>query len=315
MARYLARIRLQGPIGTPLMSGTLFGHLCWARRYRDGEEALVEWLASLDANPFVLSDALPAGFLPRPRLAPAAPPERGRREPWDQFLPRLEHSKRRRKLGWVRTEDFLSLRRGLTEEALAEYFAGASASPGRGHSLSVRHAHNTIDRQTGTTPESGGLYFMDEIWTEGEDCAREVYLETSLAKEDLAELLEMVGSLGFGRDASLGRGQFLVKEISAADPRLFVAEGDWRVSLSHGVLGGNMQKPRYRLHTHYGKLGGLYAGGDRSPWKHPLLLTQPGATFLAAATGPYGALLRGVHPHHPEIVHNAWHLCVPFAAA
>jgi hypothetical protein len=35
----------------------------------------------------------------------------------------------------------------------------------------------------------------------------------------------------------------------------------------------------------------------------------------AAATGPYGALLRGVHPHHPEIVHNAWHLCVPFAAA
>jgi hypothetical protein len=38
-----------------------------------------------------------------------------------------------------------------------------------------------------------------------------------------------------------------------------------------------------------------------------LLLTQPGATFKGTAGRRYGALIRGVHPDRPEIVHNAFH--------
>lgn len=315
MAHYLARLRLQGPIATPLISGTLFGHLCWARRYRDGEAALSEWLAGLEVAPFLLSDAFPTGVLPRPLLAPAPRPERRPGEPWSAFLDRLEYSKRERKRIWVQIDDFLALREGLTEEGLAARFTAAPDAALSRKVERVRTAHNTIDRRTGTTPESGGLYFMEETWTQGEAQARDVYFETSSTKDELAELLEIVGRLGFGRDASLGRGRFELKALELAEPRLFEAGGDWRMSLSHGALDPAMQKPRYRLHTHYGKLGGLYAGGARSPWKHPLLLSRPGATFLAAGEGPYGKLLRGVHPHHPEVVHNAWHLCVPFTAA
>ena len=34
--------------------------------------------------------------------------------------------------------------------------------------------------------------------------------------------------------------------------------------------------------------------------------------LLTDGDGPFGALLSGVHPNRPEIVHNAWHLCVAF---
>jgi hypothetical protein len=45
------------------------------------------------------------------------------------------------------------------------------------------------------------------------------------------------------------------------------------------------------------------------------LLMQPGATFRGAVDRRYGALIRGVHPDRSEIVHNAFHVVIPFAEA
>jgi CRISPR-associated protein Csm4 len=142
----------------------------------------------------------------------------------------------------------------------------------------------------------------------------DVYALGEIGSEELQALFDAVGEFGFGRDANLGRGRFTAT-VEPADPRLFARDGNRLLSLSHGVLTANMAAPFYKLHTHYGKLGGLYAGGERSPFKHPLLLTRPGATFSPADAGPFGSLLAGVHPHHPEIRQNAWHLCLPFTAA
>lgn len=178
----------------------------------------------------------------------------------------------------------------------------------------MRQAHNTIDRLTGTTPEAGGLYFMDEEWRRDEAAERDVYAAGEISGEALQTLFNLVGEFGFGRDANLGRGRFTAT-VEPADARLFDHDGNRRLSLSHGVLTANMAVPFYKLHTHYGKLGGLYAGGERSPFKHPLLLTRPGATFSPADAGPFGTLLAGTHPHHPEIRQNAWHLALPFTAA
>ena len=72
MADYRVRLTLRGPLATPLHSGTLFGHLCWAWHYRDGETGLGRWLEGLADDPLLISDAFPAGYLPRPLLAPGA---------------------------------------------------------------------------------------------------------------------------------------------------------------------------------------------------------------------------------------------------
>ena len=64
-------LRLEGALGTPLVSGTIFGHLAWAMRDAKGEPALVQWLKSL---------ATPSGPPSRKPSSPASfsRPARGR---------------------------------------------------------------------------------------------------------------------------------------------------------------------------------------------------------------------------------------------
>ncbi|MFZ1828220.1 MAG: hypothetical protein WAW42_05505, partial [Candidatus Competibacteraceae bacterium] len=264
-------------------------------------------------------------YLPRPLLQPGDRPEPAAGESRQDFLQRLQQDKKLRKTAFIPLADFLELRVGLSEAGLlarlrqraAESERAAPTQPHRRSrplSLTVRQAHNTIDRLTGTTPETGGLYFMDEEWRRDEAAELDVYAAGEIAGEELQALIGTVGEFGFGRDANLGRGRFTA-HVEAADSRLFDHDGNRRLSLSHGVVTTNMAAPFYKLHAHYGKLGGLFAGGERSPFKHPLLLTRPGATFSPADAGPFGALLADVHPHHPEIRQNAWHFCLPFTVA
>lgn len=66
----LARLLPLSAFGTPPKGDSLFGQLCWAARHRFGEDRLTEWLGGYaNGAPFlVVSDALPAGHLPRPAL-------------------------------------------------------------------------------------------------------------------------------------------------------------------------------------------------------------------------------------------------------
>lgn len=324
MPAYRIRLHLQSPLATPLHSGTLFGHLCWAKRLCEGEKALTDWLAMLPESPLTLSDALPRDQIPRPLLQTSERPEPAAGESRQDFLGRLQQEKTLRKTAFISVADFLELRAGLNETGLLSRLRQRAAKqrnpdstqrkhPNQATLLKLRQTHNTINRLTGTTPEAGGLYFMDEEWRRDAAAELDVYVTGDLTKEQLQTLFTTVGEFGFGRDANLGRGRFEAA-VEPADSRWFAHPGNRLVSLSHGVLSDNMAVPFYKLHTHYGKLGGLYAGGERSPFKYPLLLTRPGATFSPADTGPFGALLSSVHPHHPEIRHNAWHLCLPFTA-
>ena len=298
MLYYRVRLELEGPLGTPLHSGTLFGHLCWARRLLEGEEALERWLASLEqGEPFLISSGFPAGMLPRPLVAPV----RGAVEP-----------KQVRKRPYLPLQDFLNLRRRLTAQALA---AAVTDPPEQTRLTPHRLAHNTIDRRLGTTPEEGGLYFVDELWPcawPGESVSWDVYVASSLSGDELGELFRAVGRLGYGRDATLGRGRFGVR-VEPAPEGLFDAAGRRRLSLSHGSLTPNMLEPRYRLEPHFGKLGPLAAAEAAfNPFKYPLTLLRPGATFEPADEGPFGELLRDVHPAAAFVRHNAWHLTVAY---
>ena len=70
MAYYRITITPLGPLGTEIVSGTLWGHLAWAIRYGDGEEGLGRWLSEQGERPWLLSSFMPAGMLPRPILKP-----------------------------------------------------------------------------------------------------------------------------------------------------------------------------------------------------------------------------------------------------
>lgn len=305
MADYRVRIRLLGPLGTPLHSGTLFGHLCWAMYHRRGEQRLVAWLKELEANPLLLSSGMPAGYLPRPLLKPWRGTGSGGNAAQD-----AEEAKRIKKAEWLTVEEFLALRDSMTDEGVQSALR-RRRNGGPARALQHRVAHNTIDRRTGTTPETGGLYFVDEAWpASGKSDEWDIYARSAMTRDEVEELFAFAGEHGYGRDGSLGRGRWHCT-VETADKRLF--EGGRRrwMSLSHGSLSANMLRARYKLQTHYGRVGPALATKAQA-FKRPLVLLKPGATFAGDGDGPFGALLKGVHPHREEIVHNAWHLAVGF---
>jgi len=66
------KIKLKSAIITPFQSDTIFGHICWALRYVEGEEYLLDFLSAYDNGepPLVISSAFPEGYLPYPVLPP-----------------------------------------------------------------------------------------------------------------------------------------------------------------------------------------------------------------------------------------------------
>ena len=300
---YRIRIDLRAALGTPFHSGTLFGHLCWAYLDLRGEDALATWLAEMENQrrpPFLLSDAFPASFLARPLTRPKLPGP-------DLPLEQAAREKRKRKARLVRRDDFLRVRTGADADAWGE--AAVDARPPE--LASVRHAHNVIDRIRGTTPETAGIWFIDDEWCKEDGTRFDVYVECDHGSALLHELFDYVGDSGYGRDSTYGRGFFVVEGIEE-ERELGAFQGNRLISLSHGCLTANMKAPRYRRETHFGKLGIRMNARTGRPWKKPILLMQPGATFAPADGGPFGNLLSGVHPDLPEICFNAWHLAIPY---
>lgn len=308
MVIYRLTFAQKSPLSTPLVSGTVWGHLAWAVRYLDGESAFNQWLEEQENAPWLVSSCMPVGMIPRPLLPPT------RRRSRTMSLREMEQEKRAGKIGYISEKLFLDLQNGMSEEALTEALKKVSLAHETGSPVEFLElkAHNRIDRLTGTTPEAGGLYFEEVAFPTGYSRFQLFLGAPHPCRERLETLLSFIGQNGFGANASTGNGHldFHVEEES----RLFSGDGSRAMSLSHGLISDNMGRPRYKQHVHFGKLGGEFAKGVFSAFKYPILMARPGATFDMLDEGPYGALLRGVH-HDPALVgvrHHALHLPLRF---
>jgi CRISPR-associated protein Csm4 len=308
MPTYRITLSLKSPLGTDLVSGTLWGHLAWAVRYLEGDAALGVWLEEQEDHPWLLSSQMPVDMLPRPLLKPRL------LEGGAASLEAMKLDKASRKVGFIPEALFLELREKMSDTALTKALQERLQELGDTKESSKQglKPHNRIDRLTGTTPESGGLFF-EEVYFPSGNARRQLFLHAPTpCRERLEALFNFIGNSGFGSNASTGNGHF---SCSIAEEReLFQAVGSRAVSLSHGVISRNMGAARYKQHVHFGKLGGDYARGGYSPFKYPLLMSRPGATFDPVDSGPFGALLRGVH-HDPaldHLRHHALHLPLAF---
>jgi CRISPR-associated protein Csm4 len=230
----------------------------------------------------------------------------------------MQRDKAVRKVAYIPEAIFQRLRQHMSDgslrAALMEKASVPEADDDGSETFGLR-AHNRIDRLSGTTPESGGLFF-EEVFFPSHRSRLQLFVATpNPTLERLEELFHFVGQGGFGRNASTGNGYFAC--AIAEEHSLFATSGSRAMTLSHGVLTENMLNPRYRQHVHFGKLGGDYAKGDYSPFKYPILMVRPGATFDCRGSGPCGAILKGVH-HDPDLFHvrhHALHLPLFFTEA
>jgi CRISPR-associated protein Csm4 len=311
MENYRITVTPKGPMATELISGTNWGHLAWAVRYLDGESSLQDWLSEQEREPWLISSQMPAGMLPRPLLAPTS------ENPISLSLKELELNKKVRKTLFIGEKTFLRIRDQLSEEILLdalkqEFAVGDSAAEGDVGFRPILMPHNRIDRLSGRTPEQGGLFF-DDASAPSKETRLQLFIQSkSPCLEKLKCLFDHIGASGFGANASTGCGsmEFSIQE----EKTLFAVNGNRAMSLSHGVLTNNMNASRYRQHVHFGKLGGHFAVGGFSPFKYPILMMRPGATFSPADNGPFGKLLRNVHHDEAlkDIRHHALHLPIYF---
>jgi CRISPR-associated protein Csm4 len=249
------------------LGDTLFGQLCWAARNRHGEERLTQLLEGYtQGQPFaVVSDALPTAYLPRPAL------------PTHCFDLPAGDRKAVKKRAWLPVEALGQ----PVENWLQHCKAPADVAGASPHSHP--QPHNTLNRESGTTGNGFDPYAMEQLWYSA-GAALDVYIlldETRLSAAGLKTLLDDMGRVGFGRDASIGLGKFEAGALESAAP-LCQAEADAFLTLAPCApqgLGLDPQRSFYQPFTRFGRHGDIGVHLRGGPFKAPVLLAQTGAVF------------------------------------
>lgn len=270
MQTYRFTLRPLSAFGTPLAGDTLFGQLCWTLRHQLGNARLNELLRGyVNGQPFaVVSDALPAGHLPLPTVPAVA---------W-QVAAATKLSDRK----------VLKKKRWLPVAALDTPFplwqSHAASDLEVAPQTERAQAHNTINRQTGTTGEGAfAPYAMPQIWFHPA-MRFDLYVVLDEARLSLAELqaaLDAISQVGFGRDASIGLGKF---ELAPdATPTAWPAATGANSYLTLGPCAPQGQgfcpvRSTYQVATRFGRHGDA-AVQYGQPFKRPVLLAKAGAVF------------------------------------
>ncbi|MDT8405449.1 type III-A CRISPR-associated RAMP protein Csm4 [Sulfuriflexus sp.] len=312
MALYRYHLTPLSAFATPLRSDTLYGQLLWAAAMLHGESRVTEMIDAFagEEPPFVLSSALPAGQFPLPPL-----PGISRRRFKEQFANQGnlfaslgQYKLFRKQIFW--TCDQWRQRQGcLDQESLfIEWLAAQSdkrrttASP---EPVSEVQPHVTIDRQTGSVLNQGGLFFTQSNWYPP-GVALDLYVETQQV-DHFEELFHHLSATGFGADSSTGKGHFRFERDSNFDAGPFAMQGSHRLSLS--VCANPDMREFAGNWTPFVKHGRAWSGfGERNPFKKPFFAFAEGSLFSTMPRSGY--LLRNIHSD-PKLVQIGWPLTIP----
>lgn len=155
MNRFTVRIRLRSGIVTPLAAETLWGHVCWGIRLRHGESALESWLTGYDSGlpPLVISDPMPAGFLPAPSLPILS--ETNASSDFDALAVHADKAKSIRKRAWISRDAWTKVIDDLEPGRLATVIDFEPTSTGA-ELVEQPILHAAINRLSGGTAQEGG---------------------------------------------------------------------------------------------------------------------------------------------------------------
>ncbi len=312
MQTYKITLRPESAFGTPLAGDTLFGHLCWALRWRLGEAGLTALLEGYTSGePFVvLSDALPAGLLPRPSLPTAR-------------LRRVVDPKERKadkRLAWLPTT-----RAALP---LTEWLQQACELP-EGQQGQLTHTEvrtqNTIHRLTGTTGTGAFAPRQVERSVHASGSLLELYVVLNterLSPAQWVQAIDDIGLNGYGRDASTGLGKFT--RVGELVPHAWSAGALARHAMTLAPCAPvpeqlDAEDCFYQPLTRFGRHGSLHALGGQ-PFKRPLMMMRTGAVLaLRQGSGVIpafhgrglGGVAAPISSAEPATVHQGYAPLVP----
>jgi CRISPR-associated protein Csm4 len=297
---YRLTLALRSRLGTPLSADTLWGHVAWAVRYRDGERALTEWLERYEAGdpPLVLTDPMPAGCVPRPRLpARSLPPRRPHDDAFDE-------QKKRDRTEWLP----LTLWRSVAElTSPATVSAAVELAHRDGFELPTLKpetvTHAAINRLTGGTAQEGGgtLFAVDEHFPGDPSPQFDVWLRSPDSADTLRGLFDAALAGGYGRDGGTGAGQLDVVRVEE-QPLPDLEPANAGVLLGPAVPSpADAARGFLAFGVRAGRLGGLFSSsptpsGSDVRQKRAVHCLQRGSVVVGDSLGPvFGRVLKAVH--------------------
>ena len=319
---YTIEFTLKSSIVTRFQSDTIFGHICWAIRFLNGESSktLDAFLNSFDDRerpPLLVSNGFPKGYLPKPIIMPIKQEELKTVLETGNRIKNSFKIKNIKKLPYIPKNNLkLLLKERITPIKLLKSMFDEYGSIL--YNLSKEQhgivQHNTIHRVEGKV-KRGGLYTQEEFFYDDEDKDSgifEIYLKTNFfSKKELKRIFEFIKIEGFGKDKSTGKGYFEFDIIEGIDLPKSINPNAFMTLSSYIPTETDPLKGYYQTLLKYGKLGGLYAKGSPevsgNPFKKPLIMFSSGSTFFDAdysSEKVYGSLLKDVH-HNNKIRHYA----------
>lgn len=285
---------------TKFHSDTLFGQFCWIYGYIYGFDKLKKIIKNINENDFIaFSDGFINDLLPRPLI-----------EPYSFEDSELKNAKEYKKTEFVSAEFLIENRKNLNDKSIFKFCLEKEEPSNAVNTVVVDTLKNSINRITGTSSE-GQLYNSEETYF-NDDVKIAIYTkynESVISKDELLYILNKMGELGFGKDASTGKGRFKIDHGNAAitdDPdELKSFDGvNAFMSLSHGIPGTYNGEPDCKLNygkiiTKFPKHGSFLSNDDY--FKNPFIVYKPGSTFLINDSNRikeiYGKVLNNLSKH------------------
>lgn len=299
---YKFTIAPEGAIGTPFRSDTLFGHACWTMLYKYGDDRFESFRtnAAEQKPELVFSDGFPSGWLPRPLI-----PKRLSDSVSVQQRALLKKISKRK---WVLRQSAENCNWDFSEldSQLTVIPDGYSDTP-----VSDIELRNTIDRFTGTSLESNGLFSYERNWYHGIWSKVDIYVSTSWSSDELTDFLHKMFEIGYGRDQTVGLGKLRIdtEPLDANFPARDKCE--YYLSLSRCVPDNSVsiKDSFYQIETKYGK---VWSGFDTvNPFKKPIIQIVPGAVLkVKFESETAGQVLENIHDNS-RIVENCMTVLYP----
>jgi len=344
MDQYQVIITPKTPFVTTLQADTIFGHLCWALKYTEGEEVLEnDFLPKYqgDVPPLLISNGFPEGFLSKPILRPLAKEEYTllqdnffgqKKKDMVKFAASMKILKKQIYISFPALERIVN---GLSYYNLYSSVFQGNFCPknfivkpvdcGRDYrncyllnhelqsdkchyqqaiSKSDSVFHNKKNRLSDMV-EEGGLFSTPNIFY-GKGIRLVVYLKDNyFGKTRLETIFRFIADGGFGADKSIGKGSF---DFEIKDgfslPEASKPNGFMTIS-NYAPSAKDQFNGYYETITKFGKLGGDWAKSKFTAFKMPLLMSTSGSFFFDhPVKNYYGGLIPDVHQTNHKIDHN-----------
>ena len=301
------KVKPLSSFGTKFQSDTLFGQFCWIYGYLNGFKKLEEILENVNENRFIaFSDGFINDLLPKPII-----------EPYKFEGSELKNAKEYKKTEFIKSDFLMKNRLDLRDKNIFDNWLkckinSVEKNTDKSVTITENILKNSINRITGTTFD-GQLYNSEETYFNTDNTSITYYVkynETIINIGELKNIINLIGELGFGKDASTGKGRYKLEEgdssiIEEPEELKYFDGANAFMTLSHGVP-YDYNETESDCYVNYGKIitkfpkhGGFLSNGDY--FKNPFVAYRPGSTFLIKNTENvkdiYGKALSNISRH------------------